>query len=61
MKVTVKDSAGKACKVTVAEKDNDSIELRASLKNGSKYTVTVSGVRISGSGNYVSLSKTFTA
>lgn len=61
LKVTVKDSAGKACKVTVAEKDNDSIELRATLKKGAKYTVTVSGVRISGSGNYVSLSKTFAA
>jgi len=61
LKVTVKNSAGKACSVKILERDNDSLELRTTLTKGAKYTVTVSGVRLSGKGSYTSVSKTFTA
>ncbi|MCM1392595.1 MAG: Ig-like domain-containing protein, partial [Ruminococcus sp.] len=61
LKVTVKDSKGKSYTVKITEKENDSLELRVTLTKGTKYTVTVSGVSLYNKGNYVSVSKTFTA
>ena len=62
LKVTVKDSKGKSYTTKLREKDNDSLEIYVKgLKYGSKYTITVSGVRPSGSGSYGKVSKTFTA
>ncbi|MCM1544250.1 MAG: hypothetical protein NC110_03025 [Ruminococcus sp.] len=61
LKVTVKDTKGKAYTVKVLEKDNDSIDTRVTLTKGTKYTVTVSGVRLANKGSYISVSKTFTA
>ena len=62
LKVTVKDAKGKALSVRWIEKGDDDLELKLSgVQRGKTYTVTVSGVRVRGKGNFVSVSKTFTA
>ena len=61
-KVTVKDSSGKSYTTKIRKKGDDDIEVYVKgMKNGKEYTVTVSGVRVKGSGSYTSVSKTFTA
>jgi len=62
VKVTVKDSKGNTYSTKILEKDKDEIEVRVSgLKNGSKYTVSVSGVKRTDASSYTTVSKTFVA
>ena len=63
LKVTVTDASGRSLSVRVLERDDDSLDIRASgLTARKKYTVRVSGVRARGTtGSYGSVSKTFTA
>ena len=62
VKVTVKDSSGTSYTAKIIERENDGIEVRVSgLKQGQKYTVKVSGVRLKSlGGSYVSVSKAIT-
>lgn len=57
-KVVVKDASGKALAVSKLEKGLDDIEVRVKgLKRGATYTVSVSGVRVYGTGKYIKVSK----
>ena len=57
-KVTVKDSSGKSYTAKILEKENDGMEVRVSgLQKGNKYTVKISGVRLTSlGGSYASVS-----
>lgn len=62
LKVTVKDAAGKKYKTKIKSKDSDDVDVRvAGLTPGETYTVTVSGVRLKGTGKYGKVSATFVA
>lgn len=62
LKVVVKDASGRKLSVNRVERGDDDLDIRVSgIKAGKKYTVTVSGVRVKGKGNYITLSKAFTA
>lgn len=57
-KVTVKDAGGEKLNVSSLKKGSDDIEVRVrGMKRGKTYTVTVSGVRVKGTGSYTSVSK----
>lgn len=60
-KVTVKDSNKKNCTVTIKEKDNDDLKFYVKgIKNSTKYTYSISGIRSGKSGKYVTVSGSFT-
>ena len=59
-KVVVKDSTGKVYATKIIEKDNDDLDFRAlNLKSNTKYTFTISGVKVGKAKKYGSLSGTF--
>ena len=62
LKVTVKDANDNALTVSGLEKGSDDLEMTVKgMTRGKTYTITVSGVRVKGTGSYTSVSKTFTA
>ncbi len=52
-KLVVKDEAGRTCRATILEKDNDDFSFRLKdPKAGAKYTFVISGVRAGRSGGF---------
>lgn len=62
LKVTIRDGSGKYVFISDLEKDPDELNMDVEgMKVGKRYTITVSGVRVKGVGNYTKVSKTFVA
>ncbi|MBR2188709.1 MAG: hypothetical protein IJ860_04790 [Eubacterium sp.] len=60
VKVTVKDSSGKAYKAVIVDKDSDDIDFQVkNYKEGKKYTYKITGIRARGEKKYGSVSGTF--
>ena len=61
LKVTVKDSTGKAYTAVITERDDDELEFVVKkFKAGAKYTYKISGIKARGEKTYGTVSGTFT-
>lgn len=59
-KVTVKDPSGKVYTTKIIDKDNDDLDFCAmKLKSNTKYTFTISGIRVGKSNKYTNVTGTF--
>lgn len=60
LKVTLKDAAGKSYTAKVSKKENDELTIKTdALPKGASFTVTLSGIRKKGAGQYVTLTGEF--
>ena len=60
-KVTIKNAKGTTVKTRILDKDNDEIEVKAKLKEGSKYSYSISGIKAKGASSYKTIKGTFRA
>lgn len=60
LKISVKDSTKKSYTVKIVSKDNDELKFNVvNFKQGTKYTLTISGIKRKGASTYGSVSSSF--